>query len=72
MMTSISRLLTEQEVSALIAIAPKTLQRWRVEGRGPKYRKLGNAAARSSAVRYEAEAVEAWLRAQAERGGGNH
>lgn len=69
MIPQISRLITERELSALTAIAPKTLQRWRVEGRGPKFRKLGNPAARSSAVRYELQAVEDWLKQQAEGGG---
>jgi len=66
---TLSRLLNENEVSQLIGIQPKTLQRWRLEGRGPRYRKLGNAAARRSPVRYELRVIEEWVSQQAEGGG---
>ena len=34
------RVLNENELAQRWGISPKTLQRWRCEGRGPKYLKL--------------------------------
>lgn len=69
-MTSTSfRFVSEAELSKMIDIKPKTLQRWRLQGIGPKFRKLGNANAKRSPIRYDLAAVEAWLQAQAEGGG---
>jgi len=53
------RLLKEVEVAALLGLKVKTIQRWRFEGRGPEFRKLGGGA-----VRYSAEALAEWVRAQ--------
>lgn len=39
-------------------IAPRTLQRWRIEGDGPPWYKLGNA------VRYKRDELLAWADAQ--------
>jgi predicted DNA-binding transcriptional regulator AlpA len=50
-----NRLLTEKELAGLLAITVSALRRWRYEGRGPKFLKLG------SAVRYPSEGVEGWL-----------
>ena len=33
--------LTEADLASRWAMSPKTLQRWRMEGRGPHYLKLG-------------------------------
>ena len=34
-------ILTEADLASRWAMSPKTLQRWRMEGRGPNYLKLG-------------------------------
>ena len=44
------------ELSSRIGISVQTLARWRCEGRGPGYIKIG-----SRRVAYPAEAVNAWL-----------
>jgi hypothetical protein len=45
----------ETEVEYSFGIPRKTLQNWRVLGKGPRYRKFG------SGVRYEISDLEAWL-----------
>ena len=35
------RYLTEQEAARLLRVSTRTLQRWRREGGGPRYRRLG-------------------------------
>lgn len=65
------RLISETALSKLIDIRPKTLQRWRLEGIGPKYLKLGNPRARRAPVRYPIDAVREWLGEQAVGGGGS-
>ena len=45
------RVLNESEVANRWGVSPKTLQRWRSEGRGPKYLKL------SKRVGYPLESV---------------
>jgi hypothetical protein len=56
--TSMSNYGREQEVSQLIKVKTKTLQRWRLEGRGPQFRKFG------AAVRYDLNALARWIDAQ--------
>jgi predicted DNA-binding transcriptional regulator AlpA len=57
--TDLMRYLSEHEVSELTGISIKTLQRWRLAGKGPKFRKLGGRS-----VRYLVSDIEAWLQAQ--------
>ncbi len=45
------RVLNENELAQRWGVSPKTLQRWRSEGRGPRYLKL------SKRVRYPLEAI---------------
>lgn len=45
------RVLNENELAQRLGLSPKTLQRWRSEGRGPRYLKL------SKHVSYPLEAV---------------
>ncbi|AOK05701.1 helix-turn-helix domain-containing protein [Burkholderia sp. AU28942] len=45
------RVLSENELAQRWGISPKTLQRWRSEGRGPKYLKL------SKRVSYPLDAI---------------
>ncbi len=54
--------LKNDEVAALIGIAGDTLKRWRVQGKGPRYRKIGTS--RQGAVCYDRAEVEAWLKAR--------
>lgn len=65
------RFISENELAGIINIKPKTLQRWRLAGIGPKFRKLGNANAKRSPIRYDLAAVQDWLAAQSEGGGGS-
>jgi hypothetical protein len=57
-------LLTAREVSDWLKTSTDNLQRWRVEGGGPPYIKLGNA--KSAGVRYRKSAIMDYL-AAAER-----
>jgi predicted DNA-binding transcriptional regulator AlpA len=54
-----SRLLRTAEVAELFDLAPTTLEHWRLEGKGPRYIKLGDRD--RGAVRYRAEDVAAYL-----------
>ena len=51
----IERLLTEAEVATWLRVAQQTLRRWRVQGRGPPFLKVG------ASVRYEDGAVRGYL-----------
>jgi hypothetical protein len=53
--------LTEQQAAERIDVPVSTLRYWRNCGDGPEYYKLGTA--RRSAIRYDADVLEAWLRA---------
>ena len=50
--------LTELEVSRAAKISLATLRRWRLEKRGPRFRKFG------SLVRYGEEDLANWMKAQ--------
>lgn len=51
-------LLTSQEVAKILGIAPHTLAKWRMEGKGPRYFRVGRL---KSNCLYERVAVEAYL-----------
>lgn len=51
-----SALLRESEASTRLGLSVRTLQKWRIEGRGPRFVKLGNA------VRYEPTEIEEFVR----------
>lgn len=53
----VTRFMDERQLAAMTGLKAKTLRRWRVFGRGPRFHKLGGA------VRYEIRDVEAWLAA---------
>jgi predicted DNA-binding transcriptional regulator AlpA len=53
-----TRFLDERQLSTLIAVPVRTLQRWRLESRGPRFRKLNG-----SLVRYAMADVDAWIAA---------
>ena len=44
------RVLNENELAQRWGVSPKTLQRWRSEGRGPRYLKLSKRVDRKSVV----------------------
>ena len=50
--------LSAKEAAALLRISPVTLSRWRIEGRGPAYRKF------SRRVVYARDELIAWAEAQ--------
>lgn len=52
-------LLTATEVAKILQVSVDTLARWRTQGRGPQFIKLGTA--RSSPVRYRHSVVQAFL-----------
>lgn len=49
------RFISDVEIEATFGISRRTLQNWRVFGRGPIYRKFGNS------VRYDIADLEAWI-----------
>ena len=48
--------LTSEELAARIRVAPSTLAKWRMEGRGPAFYKFGKR------VLYHLDIVEEWER----------
>jgi excisionase family DNA binding protein len=58
------RFLTEQQVAARTGISLPTLRRWRLENRGPLYRKFG------SLVRYPEDHLSDWEQSQPSGGDG--
>jgi len=72
LLASRPQLLRPVEVARLLSISLDTLARWRIEGRGPRYVKLG--VGRKASVRYPQDAVDAFLQdpagdASSNRGG---
>lgn len=57
-------LIDERELEVRYAIRRKTAQRWRLEGKGPRYLKLQGVM-----VRYRVADVEEWLGEQEIHGG---
>ena len=53
--TDIEALLNEKQLSRLIGVSTGTLRFWRGEGKGPRYRKVGQL------VRYAPSDVNDWL-----------
>ena len=52
------KLLTNAATAEFLGLKPNTLEIWRIQGRGPAFRKIGRA------VRYVETDVLAWLDAQ--------
>ena len=50
-----SRLVTERDASELLGVSVRTLQKWRLQGNGPRFVKLGHA------VRYDVKDLEAYI-----------
>lgn len=57
------RLLLMSEVAELLGLPVRTLEHWRLQGRGPKSAKIGRR------VKYRERDVQAWVDAQFERSG---
>ena len=54
-----STLLTNAEAAQLLGCKPQTLRKWRLEGRGPSYIRLGEAP--TARVAYRLSEIETWL-----------
>jgi len=52
-------LLRPVDVATMLGVSPKTMERWRAEGRGPRFAKLSGKV-----VRYRAVDVDAFVRAR--------
>lgn len=57
-------LLTQREVAEMLKVAVRTLERWRQDGSGPPFVRVGPRA-----IRYRRTAVEQWLEANPETRG---
>lgn len=55
------RMLTTAEAAAFLRLSPRTLERFRVEGSGPRYLKAG--AGKRARVLYDPEELRSWLAA---------
>jgi excisionase family DNA binding protein len=55
------QLMTPQQAAEYLGIAKHTLARWRVEGEGPPFLKLGGP------VRYDVADLDAWIDARRRR-----
>lgn len=51
--------LTTEEAAALVRLSPRTLERLRLTGDGPKFHKVGPG--KQSRVLYQREELEGWL-----------
>lgn len=49
-------LLTTKQAARLLGLSPQTLEKWRTQGVGPNFIKLGNKS-----VRYSSHAIEAFI-----------
>lgn len=54
-----SQLMTSNTLATYLGIAPQTIRRWRLEGRGPKYLRLGDSL--KARVAYRPSDVDEWL-----------
>lgn len=55
--------LLPDEVARIVRTSERTLRRWRAEGTGPPFAKLGRV------IRYRRVSLEAWLRAKERKDG---
>lgn len=56
-----SRLVKEREAAEHLGVSVRTLQKWRLQGNGPRFVKLGHA------VRYDSEDLEIYIDASRRR-----
>jgi hypothetical protein len=52
-------LLSTADVASLLGLQPQTLRKWRLEGRGPRYVRLGESY--SARVTYQLADLQDWL-----------
>jgi len=57
--TPIRSLINDHKVAELLGISVRTVRKWRLEGEGPNYCKLGRC------VRYDPQVVDEWIASQA-------
>jgi predicted DNA-binding transcriptional regulator AlpA len=57
--------LCPKEFARLIEVHPNTLGKWRTQGRGPRYEKLGKGI--RAKIRYRRSEIEKWLAENAHR-----
>lgn len=62
------KFVTRREVSEILGVSIKSLERWALEGRGPRYRKFGDPTSRSTSARYLLADVYAWAERQTAKG----
>jgi len=62
------RFVIRREVAEILGVSVKTLDRWALEGRGPRFRKFGNPNSRSTSARYALSDVYAWAARQESKG----
>jgi predicted DNA-binding transcriptional regulator AlpA len=60
------RFISEVELAENYGIPRKTLQKWRLFGNGPVFRKFGTS------VRYDVAEIENWIGSLPKGGGGKH
>ena len=63
-MTERKLALTDIEVAQSCGLKPSTLRKWRLQGRGPRWRRFGRA------IRYLQSDLEAWQKTQPAGGDG--
>jgi len=61
---------SRKEVSEILGVKIKTLDRWALNGKGPRYRKFGDPTSRSTSARYLLADVYAWAERQTAKGEG--
>jgi predicted DNA-binding transcriptional regulator AlpA len=64
----VDKFVTRKEVAEILGVSIKTLDRWGLIGKGPRYRKFGNPNSRSASARYLLRDVFAWAERQAAKG----
>jgi len=52
--------MTTEQAADYLKLSPKTLERYRVEGKGPSFHKLGNG--KRARVLYKVDDIEIWLK----------
>ena len=61
-LTPLQRYGSEADIEALTGISRRTLQKWRLFGKGPRFYRAG------SMIRYDLAEVDSWIRSQASNG----
>lgn len=49
-------LMTQDQAAAYLAVAPRTLEHWRLKGGGPKFVRMSGRA-----IRYRKADIDAWI-----------